>query len=814
MKKYNKLSDIVANQLPEIIRQDYPTFVAFLQAYYKFLESQKVYRNLESLRDLDDTLDDFIGNIKNELATESANFAKNRFYLKHAKEHSVSHGSEDSYKRFFRLLYKKEVEIRYPQEQLMNISDSKWVQDQSIFVNLRNNIKVNSISIPSPTSSLMYLYYDLGITLSAPAFNVGDTITLSGFSPDNYNTSYIVREATTQYIRVDRSADQIGYSLPIKNIQIDSSRHNVTVTFAEQENIPFTLDSTISIAGVSPASYIRTAAVVTGATTSTVKFYSTSIINDNYIPSTGGTVTTVNQVITRGVINPVNDITKLSNKFINVNTIVNNISTKNKLFVNRIEVSDYGQDLYELFIKKDFYGTIKLEDTISQDGVVGTILQTPVAIKVTKAGFGFKVGQIVNIGTSQGSGLTAEITSTNINGGIEALRILTFGAGFKKDFYFKISSVTEALDRTDPGLTLTSESYLKNYVDSGVVTDVTYHSGTYVTGDYTGEILADFYDINLSQTLQDNSAVLLVKLGTVTRYPGYYESTTGLISSPDSVIQDQFYYQKFSYVLKIDETLSSYKDAVMALLHPVGRKLFAEYRIDNFYELDYTIVDPSVKLLFPQYNQIPTVASPVDFINLTTAKSISTSVSVVDTGIDAIIKDILKLFTDSVDNITDFFRWDFKPEKSSSLSTPTDSLYWTFTQLPESILPTQTETFAWDFKPQITSSLLEQIEFFRWDFKPQITSILPTQTETFAWKFDQVTTSSLSTPTELFKSEFITPISSSLSTPTDTINITYNPTLTSTILNSDSGYVFLNKYDAVNNNYFGTDTYLLPTKTF
>ena len=46
----NKLSDIVAQQLPQHITESYPTFVEFLQAYYKYLETQKVYRNIETVQ--------------------------------------------------------------------------------------------------------------------------------------------------------------------------------------------------------------------------------------------------------------------------------------------------------------------------------------------------------------------------------------------------------------------------------------------------------------------------------------------------------------------------------------------------------------------------------------------------------------------------------------------------------------------------------------------------------------------------------------------------------------------------------------------
>ena len=38
MSTNNKISTVVSNQLPEFVRADHPTFVAFLEAYYEYLE--------------------------------------------------------------------------------------------------------------------------------------------------------------------------------------------------------------------------------------------------------------------------------------------------------------------------------------------------------------------------------------------------------------------------------------------------------------------------------------------------------------------------------------------------------------------------------------------------------------------------------------------------------------------------------------------------------------------------------------------------------------------------------------------------------
>ena len=57
----DKVSELVNSQLPEFIRSDYTTFVAFLQYYYKFLEQDQealeLVQNARKYSDIDQTAD-------------------------------------------------------------------------------------------------------------------------------------------------------------------------------------------------------------------------------------------------------------------------------------------------------------------------------------------------------------------------------------------------------------------------------------------------------------------------------------------------------------------------------------------------------------------------------------------------------------------------------------------------------------------------------------------------------------------------------------------------------------------------------------
>jgi hypothetical protein len=82
----------------------------------------------------------------------------------------------------------------------------------------------------------------------------------------------------------------------------------------------------------------------------------------------------------------------------------------------------------------------------------------------------------------------------------------------------------------------------------------------------------------LSTTSGNQNAELTAELGAYATYPGYYTGTTGLLSDVPK-IQDNKYYQNFSYVLKTDFDVNDYRSSVKRLIHPSGMIMFGELAI-------------------------------------------------------------------------------------------------------------------------------------------------------------------------------------------------------------------------------------------
>jgi len=134
----NTVSLLIRQQLPEFIRSNYDTFVAFVEAYYAWMDSSgqvmNLSKSLPDAIDLDETLDDFESYFINQFLPlfSSAQLSNPTFFIQHAKELYRSKGTEKSIKLLFRLLYGQNIEVYYPHTSVLRASSSGWVNMTSL----------------------------------------------------------------------------------------------------------------------------------------------------------------------------------------------------------------------------------------------------------------------------------------------------------------------------------------------------------------------------------------------------------------------------------------------------------------------------------------------------------------------------------------------------------------------------------------------------------------------------------------------------------------------------------------------------------
>jgi hypothetical protein len=421
------------------------------------------------------------------------------------KNAHLTKGSELSYKLLFKLLFAKNVELAYPNQQMLRASDGHWNQELSLFVKV-----------------------DYG--------NVTDIV---GRLVD------ITSGGRTIRVLVDRKESLVG--------EVDR-----IVRIGGQ----YTVDCSAPI-----NSYTLTALNITNIRIG-------QSVSGNGIPENTKVVSVANNSVT------------LSNRTI---LTVNGQIT----FTNEI---------YELFLDKKFFGVVNIGDKVKfMDTFQATVLPVTNKLVVSQPGKSFRVGQVFELQAGEGTGALLKVTAvdkTN-NNGIKYAEFIKFGLGYDSDFALSILSSNSVNTSTQETVLNSSTNrvgdniYITDRIaglnEEGYINRANYFPSGYVDGTYVGEIVRQFsLNYKNAQVESDDPAIISVNLGAMARYPGYYTSNSGFLD--DSIyIQDSRYYQTFSYVVKIDERLSTYKSIVKSLIHPAGMALFGEYSINNTFDLSLTL---------------------------------------------------------------------------------------------------------------------------------------------------------------------------------------------------------------------------------
>ena len=131
----NNVTDIIIDRsVPTFIRDDNPMFVAFLSAYYDYLQETgnplDIVNNLLNYTDIDQTLSQFVTHFQTKympLIPQNI-LADPRLVAKHIKEFYLNKGNEASFRFLFRILYNEEIQFYYPSTDILRLSDGKWEQ--------------------------------------------------------------------------------------------------------------------------------------------------------------------------------------------------------------------------------------------------------------------------------------------------------------------------------------------------------------------------------------------------------------------------------------------------------------------------------------------------------------------------------------------------------------------------------------------------------------------------------------------------------------------------------------------------------------
>ena len=541
---YRKISPLIEAQFPGFLRESGQDFVSFLLAYYEWAEQTgkpvDVIRGLPDYHDIDRTLDSLVKYFQKEFMSIIPKniLADKRLLIKYIREIYRSRGSEFSYRFLFRILFGKEIDIIYPSEQILRASDGVWVQEQIIRVAAPYTVvpfEFDSKTLEGVTSGATGRVQNV-LQKTLNGVSVWE-ITLEGVlgtftdgevvrdTDGNTATIYTASGSLTDIRYTDGGA---GHSVgDIISFYSDTDSGTAAVT-SVVDNSAATIRITRGGNGYTVGAntiFTFTGGTGTGLSATVIGISNTEIL---YVSFTDTINSLKNVQLNEGI------------RFVTGGSNTSAVSTK-------LALANVSSTLESaLAFQTVTAGSI---DTVRIDSPGKNYTTLPTTINASQAA----VAAAYSRPGILARGNNATFTAERVSGSIISVRILTGGASFTDG-------------QTITSINLTRGSYLQtsnSYTDLQGQERAVYRYSTYspVGSPSTGR-----------------SLTAVVNIG------GRYVGTTGFLSW-DNRLQDNYYYQAFSYEIRITETVDKYRDILKKLLHPAGTKFFGAYNIDSSVDL-------------------------------------------------------------------------------------------------------------------------------------------------------------------------------------------------------------------------------------
>jgi len=533
--------------------------------------------NVLNYKQIDTSIDKYISYLKDELypSLPASYYGNKRLIAKQFKDFFQSKGTEQSYRFLFRLLYDQEIEFYYPGTDILRVSAGNFEKTEVIrttptafgydLSNVAYNrdifLFINKTVVGQTSGSLANVVdikkffvgsievAEMTLKLVSGTFNAGERIVAT----DDDNLFATLYGIVSGFTIVDGGS---GY-------QVNSP---VTIT-----GDGYAAVAKVSSIQQSPISALRVNTIGHG-----YRLNTTASINNTDSGGTG--------LIVR--------VTGLANTY--TATIGANTYTLGE--ISRVSIINRGSGYY----KKP---TITLQDSV----VSSAGLLTDKLITISNAGTNYGVGNTLiftgGSGTSAAGIIASVVESTTfdllfedgsqmkadgsyydiiknedwkVKGPIKRLELTNFGSGYTSANLPSISIST----------TTGSSANLVVTGIQGTSANVSVDSANNRTG--IGSIRAvevtnfgvNYTSANASvSSVGDGNANLIPIISGLGIKDGVWLNDDGKIDY--KIIQDSYYYQDYSYVIKSGLTFAEYSSTLKKIIHPAGLQPFGEIQILN-----------------------------------------------------------------------------------------------------------------------------------------------------------------------------------------------------------------------------------------
>ena len=609
----------LGDQLPGFVSAEYPMFQRFMEAYYEWLSQPgntdfNVQKLLES-QDVDTSVDLFLEHLENEFLTQIPKDIEvdKRTLIKNIRSFYSSKGTEKSYEFLFNILFNEQVEFYYPKNDILRASDGKWSTVTS--VRLLNDNNYDVFQLTGKTIQQDYIYIDpytnipeTRIWATAKVdriiqFYLGDNLiteayitNLTGLGDFFYSTSD--DEADRQYVYY---IDDIGNPLEFRIVPMlttitvnDSGTGYSAGTLLQVDTAPGDsgVGAIAQISSIFQGSVTGINILNSGANyqvNDLVQFQSSAEIGGS------GAFAFVSDVSTSGMnyieaTSPQDidytgrGVSGLPVHFEKLQDILNDTPVTRTMYfsVHGPGVARFDGDLTNISVG-DYGGTVKwdyfrvyIEDTLAEaeasTSPVISLTDQPfideeediVNDKIIRVEFSYSISGATY---DEGLGETAEIGAVMdmlflADGSIREIKLVNSGSGYRRVPTVQVVSATG-----------TGAAVRARGDNIGKIKEVK------VLNQNFGALYYEPPTIDLSNYGGGDASVTL-GIGSIARHPGSFRNDDGHLSEA-KYLQDNKYYQTFSYVLRTGLSIENYRDTIKKLVHPAGMELFGEVFITN-----------------------------------------------------------------------------------------------------------------------------------------------------------------------------------------------------------------------------------------
>jgi len=513
---------------------------------------------LLNYRDVTKTVDKYVEYLKRELYSTFSNtsVANKELVAKKYRDFLENKGNEESYKFLFRAIYNEEVELKYPSEEILRVSDGNFEKtqiiraaittDEQVFSFLNQTIVGEDSGSVGNVIDIKLIYVgnvrvaEMTLVLVSGGFDAGEKISILNQATSNTTiygmiTDFIINDAGSGYnvgdeLIITGDGEQAKAlissikSSPITSIKINSPGYgyrqginasvvntgtggsDFAVRVTEIANTyttnGYTVGDTATISIINRGSGYYSAPTITLVDT---VIQSLGLLSENLISiANGGISYAVGDALVFTGGSGANAAGRVAS--------VNESTTYDLLF----------EDGFRMLADGSYRDIVKNEDW----NVTGAITR----LELTNFGSGYTSANLPVITVTSGTGSSANLIATGIQG--------------------TSANVTVDIANNATGIGSIRAIEIKNF---GV---------NYTTA-----------NVNLTGVGDGNANVTPVITGLGIS-EGNWIDDDGKIDY--KILQDSYYYQDFSYVIRSGLQFNQYADMVKQIVHPAGLQFFGE----------------------------------------------------------------------------------------------------------------------------------------------------------------------------------------------------------------------------------------------